>query len=62
MTTLRIDPTALRAHAQQLRRGELSRIAHGVHVEWSTLIHKIAAGISSGFRQWHAHARNLHLD
>ncbi|HUP30516.1 MAG TPA: hypothetical protein VM122_10120 [Usitatibacter sp.] len=54
--------TPLRNSASQLRREELRRIAVAVHVEWSTLIHKIAAAISSGRRQWHAHARNLHLD
>ena len=56
------DPSLLRASTQRLRLEELRRIAAAVHVEWSTLIHTIAAAISSGRAQWHAHARNLHLD
>jgi hypothetical protein len=56
------DPSALRRRAEELRHQELARIARLIKVEWSTLIHKIAAGIASGLSQWHAHARNLRLD
>jgi hypothetical protein len=52
----------LRIPAQELRRAELRRIAGVVQVEWSTLIHRIAAAIASGKAQWHAHARCLPLD
>lgn len=40
------DPHALRRNAQQLRREELSRMATGAAIEWSTLIRRIRASIS----------------
>ena len=56
-------PTAnVRLHAQELRRAYLRDVASAVQVEWTTLIQKIAGMVSSGRLQWHAHARNLHLD
>jgi hypothetical protein len=52
----------IRSHALALRRAELARIVRSIGIEWSTLIHKAASSLSSGLAQWHAHARNLHLD
>jgi hypothetical protein len=52
----------VRLQAQELRREYLRSVARAVQVEWTTLIQKIAGSISSGRLQWHAHARNLHLD
>lgn len=52
----------LRLDAQQLRREYLRSVARDVQVEWTTLIQKIAGMVASGRLQWHAHARNLHLD
>ena len=61
MITIRTSAN-VRLQAQQLRREYLRSVAKAVQVEWTTLIQKIAGSISSGRLQWHAHARNLHLD
>ena len=56
------NTTTLHRDAHELRREYLRHLAKAVQVEWTTLIQKIAGSISSGRLQWHAHARNLHLD